>query len=150
MNFYKNRNKISLSTTRPNELRQVMLSATPIENSPEDFFNCVRLLDPGVFGTVKEFHSKFVAAFSRWGGRQPARWKNLDLMGAKAAHITHQVDKNDKDIAVQFPNVINEIVYVDMEDGHKKIYDILLNFKLNMRTVWRAAGSLHEKTGYRQ
>lgn len=124
--LYKNRNKISLSSTRPSELRQVMLSATPIENSPEDFFNCVRLLDSNIFGTVKEFHSKFVAAFSRWGWKQPARWKNLDLMGAKAAHITHQVDKNDEDIASQFPNVIDEIVYVDMEDEHRKIYDILM------------------------
>ena len=124
--LYKNRNKISLSTSRPSELWQVMLSATPIENSPEDFFNCVRLLDASVFGTVKEFHSKFVASFSRWGWRQPDRWKNLDLMGAKAAHITHQVDKTDEDIAAQFPSVIDEIVYVDMGEGHRKIYDILM------------------------
>jgi len=124
--LYRNRNKISLNTTRPSELRQVMLSATPIENSPEDFFNCVRILDPSIFGTVKEFHSKFVASFSRWGWKQPEKWKNLDLMGAKAAHITHQVDKTDEDIASQFPNVIDEIVYVDMGDAHKAIYDKLM------------------------
>lgn len=124
--LYQNRNKISLSTSRPEQLSQVMLSATPIENSPEDFFNCVRLLDPNVFGTIKEFHSKFVASFSRWGWKQPEKWKNLDLMGAKAAHITHQVDKTDEDIASQFPNVIDEIVYVDMGDAHKAIYDKLM------------------------
>jgi SNF2 family DNA or RNA helicase len=124
--LYKNRNKISLSSARPSELRQVMLSATPIENSPEDFFNCVRLLDSSIFGTVKEFQSKYVASFSRWGWSQPERWKNLDLLGARAAHITHQVDKNDPDIASQFPSVIDEIVYVDMEEKHRKIYDILM------------------------
>jgi len=124
--FYKNRNKLSLDKTIPSQLSQVMLSATPIENSPEDFFNCVRLLDPSVFGTVKEFHSKFVASYGRWGWKQPSQWKNLDLMGAKAAYITHQVDKNDKDIASQFPNVIDETVYVDMGEKHKRIYDLLM------------------------
>lgn len=124
--LYRNRNKISLETSRPSELRQVMLSATPIENSPEDFFNCVRLLDSTVFGTVKEFHSKYVASFSRWGWGQPSGWKNLDLLGARAAHITHQVDKTDADIAAQFPSVIDEIVYVDMEENHRAIYDKLM------------------------
>jgi SNF2 family DNA or RNA helicase len=131
--LFKNRNKLSLATTNPKELRQIMLSATPIENSPEDFFNCVRLLDPSVFGTVKEFHSKFVASYGRWGWSQPNRWKNLDLMGAKAAHITHQVDKDDEDIAVQFPSVIDETVYVDMGEGHRKIYDMLMGqYKTDM------------------
>jgi SNF2 family DNA or RNA helicase len=125
--LYKNRNNLSLNKTIPSDLRQVMLSATPIENSPEDFFNCVRLLDPTVFGTVKEFHSKFVASFSRWGWSQPSRWKNLDLMGAKAAHITHQVDKNDEDIACQFPSVLDQVVYVDMEEKHRKVYDTLMS-----------------------
>ena len=124
--LYKNRNRLSLETSRPKELRQIMLSATPIENSPEDFFNCVRLLDPSVFGTIKEFHSKYVASFSRWGWRQPNRWKNLDLLGARAAQITHQVDKTDQDIAMQFPAVIDEIVYVDMSENHRKIYDALM------------------------
>lgn len=124
--LYKNRNKISLATSRPSELRQVMLSATPIENSPEDFFNCVRLLDSSIFGTIKEFHSKYVASFSRFGWKQPERWRNLDLLGARAAHITHQVDKTDEDIARQFPSIIDEIVYVDMGEKHRKIYDILM------------------------
>jgi SNF2 family DNA or RNA helicase len=124
--LYQNKSKLSLEKIKPKHISQVMLSATPIENSPEDFFNCVRLMDPTVFGTVKEFHSKYVASFSRFGWKQPERWKNLDLMGAKAAHMTHQVDKNDKDIASQFPNVIDEIVYVDMGEGHKRIYDLLM------------------------
>jgi len=124
--LYKNRNRLSLDNCHPKFLRQIMLSATPIENSPEDFFNCVRLLDPNVFGTIKEFRSKFVASFNTHWGWQPTGWKNLDLMGAKAAHITHQVDKNDEDIAKQFPDIIDEIVYVDMGEGHKRIYDILM------------------------
>lgn len=123
--FYTNKNQIA-DSSRAEELRQIMLSATPIENNPEDFFNCVRLLDPNVYGSIKEFHAKYVARYSSWGYKKPSVWKNLDLMGAKAAHITHQVDKNDPDIACQFPEVIDETIYIDMSDHHQKIYDVLM------------------------
>jgi SNF2 family DNA or RNA helicase len=124
--LYKNKNHISEQTIRPKELRQLMLSATPIENDPEDFFNCVRILDPSVYGSIKEFHSRYVARFSSWGYNKPSRWKDLDLMGAKAAYITHQVDKNDPDIAKQFPEVIDDTIYIDMSKQHQEIYDILM------------------------
>lgn len=124
--LFLNKNDLSLNRTRAKELRQIMLSATPIENSPEDFFNCVRILDSSIYGSIKEFHSKYVARFSSWGYNNPSVWKNLDLMGAKAAFITHQVDKNDPDIAVQFPEVIDEIIYIDMSKEHHEIYSILM------------------------
>ena len=124
--LYKNKNNLSEETTRASELRQVMLSATPIENNPEDFFNCVRLLDGSIYGSIKEFHAKYVARYSSWGYRKPSLWKNLDLMGAKAAYITHQVDKNDPDIADQFPEVLDDTVYVDMSQQHQAIYDVLM------------------------
>lgn len=124
--LYKNKNNIGKSSMRSKELRQIMLSATPIENNPEDFFNCVRVLDSEVYGSIKEFHAKYVARYSSWGYRKPSLWKNLDLMGAKAAYITHQVDKNDPDIAKQFPEVIDETVFIDMSKEHQAIYDVLM------------------------
>lgn len=124
--LYKNRNNIGTSSMRPKELRQIMLSATPIENNPEDFFNCVRLLDSGIYGSIKEFHAKYVARYSSWGYRKPSLWKNLDLMGAKAAYVTHQVDKNDPDIAKQFPEVLDETIFIDMSKAHQDIYDVLM------------------------
>ena len=54
------------------ELRQYMLSATPIENNPEDFFNCVRILDPTVYGTIKEFRDEYVTRFDRFDRNKPA------------------------------------------------------------------------------
>lgn len=110
---------------RPRSLRQYMLSATPIENDPSDFFNCVRLLDPSIYGTVKEFESEYVASYNWFDPHKPESWHKLDKMGLKASHITHQVDKDDPDIASQFPEAIEEPFYIDWDEKDRKIYDLL-------------------------
>jgi len=105
------------------ELRQYMLSATPIENNPEDFFNCIRIIDPDVYGTVKEFRNEYVARYDYFDRNKPAAWHNLDKMGLKASHIVHQVDKHDQDIAKMFPNVISEPYFIDWNDKQRSLYD---------------------------
>lgn len=108
---------------RPESLRQYMLSATPIENDPEDWFNCVRLLDPEVYGTVADFRNEYVARWSFFDQNKPESWHRLDKMGLKAAHIVHQVDKDDIDIASQFPEVIDTPLYIDWDESDRKVYD---------------------------
>ena len=116
--------KVDLSKPRPADLRQYMLSATPIENNPEDFYNCVRLLDPKIFGSIKQFRNNYVQSYNPFS-HEPAVWKNLDKMGLKAARITHQVDKQSPDIAKQFPSVIEEPFYIDWDKENKVLYEIL-------------------------
>lgn len=107
------------------ELRQYMLSATPIENNPEDFFNCVRIIDPTVYGTVNQFRNEYVKRYDYFDRNKPAAWHNLDKMGLKASHIVHQVDKFDEDIAEMFPNVISEPYFIDWNDKQRKLYDAI-------------------------
>lgn len=118
---------------RPEWTAQYMLSATPIETSPEGWFNCVRLMDPTVYGTVSSFESEYVASWKRYGEPrwpgdkgEPAAWHKLDKVGLKAAHITHEVDKTDPDIAEQFPEVSEETFYCEWTDADKKLYEEIL------------------------
>lgn len=104
----------------------VGMCATPIRNAPEDFFNSIRIMDSRVYGSIDNFNNNFV------GGRDPrwhrvTKWKNLDLMGAMAAHIVHQADKRkDPAIAAQFPEVLPpETDYCDMDPATEKLYAIL-------------------------
>lgn len=109
---------------RPSELRTLMLSATPIENSPDDWYSCVSILSPEIYGTVGSFHKRFVVRKNRW--HAPVAWRDEDLIGAMAAHITHQVDKSDPDIAKQFPKIMPpETLFVDLDEKDQKIYDAL-------------------------
>jgi superfamily II DNA or RNA helicase len=117
---------VSWHKKRAKSLRQFMLSATPIENDPEDFFNCVRLIDPRVYGTVDQFHDEYVASYSYFDPFKPSKWHNLDRMGLKAAHMVHQADKEkDPEIKAMFPDVIPETIYVDWDNKNRAIYDLL-------------------------
>lgn len=116
---------VNWNKKRPKSLRQWMFSATPIENSPEDFFNNVRLLAPDIYGPVSKFYGDYVDRFSFWGNHQPETWKNLDRMGLKVSHITHKVDKSNPEIADQFPKIIEEPFYIDWDEKDRKVYDAL-------------------------
>lgn len=116
---------------RPSWIAQYMLSATPIENSPEGWFNCMRLMDPTVYGTVSKFENEFVTAYANYVENskdpgKPIAWHKLDKIGLMAAHLTHEVDKSDPDIAKQFPEVIEETFYCDWSDADLKLYNEIL------------------------
>ncbi len=118
---------VSKSKLRPSWISQIMLSATPIENSPEDFYNCVRLMDPDIYGKVADFRSEYVLTYDRFDEHKPDQWHKLDKIGLKAAHITHQVDKTDPDIADQFPQVIEEPFFIDWHPRDRKTYNRIIN-----------------------
>ncbi len=123
-------------------LRQYMFSATPIENSPEDWFNCVRLLDPGVYGTVKQFHDKYVSSYSFFNPNQPERWHRLDEMQLEAAHIVHQADKErDPEIRAQFPAVLYDPRVIDWNDGHRATYNKLISIAGDLAAEAEAEGT---------
>lgn len=103
----------------------VGMCATPIRNSPEDFFNCARLCDSTIYGPINDFNNLFVNDRDRWG--QVTKWQNLDLMGAMAAHVVHSADKRtDPAIKAQFPDVLPpEIDFCDMDSATEKLYGML-------------------------
>lgn len=113
---------------RAPSLRQYMFSATPIENDPEDWFNCVRLLDPEVYGSVKDFRDQYVRSYSFFDPNKPDKWHRLDEMELAAAHIVHQVDKErDPEIKAQFPAVLHDPRVLDWSEAHLRTYNRLID-----------------------
>jgi len=107
-------------------MRQFELSATPIENNPEGFFNCVRLMDPVLLGTVTEFDSQYVTNRNR-ESHKPDRWGNLDKLEGKVEFMTHRVSKEDPEVAAMFPKVMppDPVILIDWDQKDRAIYDML-------------------------
>lgn len=123
--LYKSWRKPKWHRKRPSWLRQYETTATPIERDPGDHFNCVRLLDPDVFGmTTEEFESEFVLSYNHMS-KKPEAWHKLNKLGLKTAHITHDVSKDDPEVAQYFPDVVEEPVIIDWDDRDRAVYDIL-------------------------
>jgi SNF2 family DNA or RNA helicase len=122
--LYDGGKQIKWENRRPNKLRQYDLSATPIENSPVGLLNQVRILDPTVFPVIREWEKQFVAT-RNFFSKEPETFKNLEKMGLMLDFMTHQVDKDDPDIAKLFPKVREIVRYVDWHPSDRKVYDKL-------------------------
>ena len=129
--LYKSAPKIKWASKRPAHLRTYQLTATPIENSPEDQLNCIRLQDPDVFPSISKWENKFVVSRNRFS-KKPETFRGLDEMGLMVDFMTHQVDKNDPDIAAMFPDIIEEPIYIDWSEQDRMVYEKLQSIALDM------------------
>lgn len=107
------------------EAWQSMLTATPLENSPEDIYSCVKLLNPDVFGNVTQFRQRYAKSFNPFQKWQVELWdiNKLQEMGMRLAHMTHQANKyRDPSIAAQFPTETWEDIIIDLSDEDRSLY----------------------------
>lgn len=116
---------------RPEALRQYDLTATPIENSPVGVLNQVRLIDPDVWPTVKDWERTYVSG-RNFFSREPEDFKDLDRMGLEIEFMTHQVDKRDPDIAKLFPKVHEQTIIVDWSPEDRRIYEQLQKIAIDL------------------
>lgn len=133
---WKGAKKILGSTS---EAYQSMLSATPLENTPEDIYSCVKLLDPSVFKDLATFRRQYAKSFNPFMKWQVQLWdtKKLQEMGMRLAHMTHVANKyRDPEIREQFPTEHWEDIYIDMSTEDSKLYtqvqkELAKEFNLN-------------------
>jgi hypothetical protein len=104
--------------------RHWILTATPVENSPDDVFYCVNLVRPGLLGSESDFHADHVISYNFFNDK-PERWRGLDKIEAKLSHMTHRVSKKDPEVAKMFPEVIYDPIMIDWNPKHRAVYDKL-------------------------
>lgn len=113
-----------LPTPRPSWLRQWELTATPIENDPDGLFNCVRMMDPLLLGTVSKFNGDFVTNYNPISHR-PERWGRLDKLEGKIEFMTHRASLEDPEVASMFPEIVEDALLIDWNPQDRAIYDML-------------------------
>lgn len=116
--------RTGLPTPRPKWLRQWELSATPIENSPEGLFNCVRLMDPLLLGSVTQFDADYVINRNPVS-HKPERWGRLDKLEGKIEFMTHRASLADPEIAKLFPEIVEDPLIIDWDSRDRAVYDML-------------------------
>jgi SNF2 family DNA or RNA helicase len=112
------------SKPRPVWMRHWELTATPIVNDPSEQYNCIRLINPPLLGSVADFESQYVAYHHPISGK-PVAFRNLDKLEAKLGHMTHRVSRKDPEVAALFPQVMSDLITIDWNDKHRALYDRL-------------------------
>lgn len=108
---------------------QVMLSATPIENQPEDTYSWVKILDKQSephFRSVSDFRKDYAKTFNPFMKWKVLSWdiEKLNEIPMIMSDIIHKADKyKDPEIRREFPEEHWEDIIIDLSDEDRKIYE---------------------------
>ena len=98
---------------------RLILTGTPVSQSPLDFFSQYLFLDPSIFGTRWQ---SFEARYARKGGymgKKIISYRRLDELSKKAYQIAYRVTKAE---ALDLPPTVDEFVYAELEPVARKHY----------------------------
>lgn len=105
------------------------LTATPLERSPEDYYNEWRILEPSIYGTVRDFEHYFTYnngerdMWNRYLGFQ-----NLDVMGLLSAPQVFVAEKTNPEIAAEFPKRQEIVIDLELSPPERALYDEIAEY----------------------
>jgi len=102
-----------------NAAYRMILTGTPIGNSPLDLWSQYRFLQPDIFGrSFYAFRGRY-ATMGGYEGKQVVSYKNMDDLTKKAHSIAHRMRLVD---AIDMPPYVDKTLYCDLEPAAAKAY----------------------------
>lgn len=101
---------------------RMILTGTPVGNSPMDFWSQYQFLQPGLFEPVFSAFRNHYAIMGGYEGKQITAFKNMDELTRKAHSIAHRAKKGD---ALDLPPYTDQTLYCTLEAKSKTIYSQL-------------------------
>lgn len=98
----------------------LILTGTPVTNSPLDFFSQYKFLDDSIFGQSFYAFRSYYAVMGGYQQHQVIGYKHLAELVSKAHAIAYRIRIDE---AVELPEFVNEIRPVRLEPKAQKIYD---------------------------
>lgn len=98
---------------------KLILTGTPVTQSPLDLWSQYRFLQPGIFGK-KFFPFKFhYAVMGGWMGKQIIAYQNLEELAQKAHSIAYRVTKEE---CLKLPPMLDQDLYLELGSSAKPRY----------------------------
>ena len=130
----------------------LILTGTPITNSPLDFFSQYKFLDERIFGSSFYSFRAYYATMGGYQNHQIVGYKNLPELVRKAHSIAYRITIDE---AVDLPEFVEEIRPIKLEKNAQQIYDSiekdsyaeLMNGEITTRNVLTQLLRLSQITG---
>ncbi|WP_249316407.1 DEAD/DEAH box helicase [Gehongia tenuis] len=101
---------------------RLMLTGTPVNNGPLDFWSQYRYLDPTIFeGSYYAFRNHY-AVMGGFEGKQVVAYRDLGELTRKAHSVAHRVTKAE---ALDLPPYTDQLRYCTLEPAARKLYNTL-------------------------
>ena len=98
----------------------IILTGTPVTNTPLDFFSQYKFLDENIFGgSYYSFRARY-AVMGGYGNHQVVGYKNLQELTEKAHKIAFRITKKE---ALDLPEQVDTTRYVELEPTSRTIYN---------------------------
>ena len=95
---------------------RIVLSGTPLENSPEDLWSIFDFLHPGMLGSAASFKKRYVSCSS-----------SAELHNELACRISpFMLRRTKKEVAGDLPERTEKIIYCDFSPEQRALYDSIL------------------------
>ncbi len=102
---------------------KIILTGTPVQNSPMDVFSQWKFLDPNIFGLSFYAFRNHYAVMGGYYNHQILRYKNMDELTSKAHSVAYRITKEE---ALDLPKQIFLNRYCELEPTARKIYDTVV------------------------
>lgn len=99
-----------------NSKKRVALSGTPIENNLLELYSLFRFLNPEMFGSVQEFTNDYIVPIQKYSDTSTIE----ELRKKIYPFLLRRVKK---EVLADLPDKIEKLVYVDMNDEHRRFYE---------------------------
>lgn len=102
---------------------RLILTGTPVTQSPLDFFSQYKFLDPGIFGdSYFAFKARYAIEqpIGNTGGKRVVGYKNMAELVQKAHSVAVRVTKAE---ALDLPEQVDQVLYADLEPETKRLYN---------------------------
>ena len=98
----------------------IILTGTPVTNTPLDFFSQYKFLDENIFGgSYYSFRARY-AVMGGYGNHQVVGYKNLQELTEKTHKIAFRITKKE---ALDLPEQVDTTRYVELEPTSRTIYN---------------------------
>ncbi|OGV32339.1 MAG: hypothetical protein A2020_00920 [Lentisphaerae bacterium GWF2_45_14] len=112
---------------------RLVLTGTPLENSPEDLWSIFDFLHPGLLGNYHNFKAHY-------GDIHEDKGRQEDLAARVSPFILR---RKKKAVCSELPPKMEQVLYCDMDNGQKALYDRFLE---QSRQQFRKISETHEKS----
>ncbi len=116
----QNIKNISSQTTKAvlllNAKKRVALSGTPIENNLLELYSLFRFLNPEMFGSVQRFTNSYILPIQKYSDTST-------IEELKKKIYPFLLRRVKKEVLEDLPDKIEKLVYVDMNDEHRRFYE---------------------------
>ena len=99
-----------------NAKKRVALSGTPIENNLLELYSLFRFLNPEMFGSVQRFTNNYIVPIQKYSDIST-------IEELKKKIYPFLLRRVKKEVLADLPDKIEKLVYVDMNDKHRRFYE---------------------------